>query len=184
MKKIIQTKAVYILGTFISWILWGMFLPDIQEFSCVVENPFVKTSLRIRLCYFYLGVLDKETRRSFLKEAELCKNLLCVNRVMTRYLVQSMIILGDKYLVAEEKVKEIFQVREGVCLDEWGNPLQVAVVGGPVDFQIFPKELRALDVAIWSCGPNGVNEWGHGDDIFLKKPLFWMRNREKSEGYE
>jgi len=179
MKKAIPMKTVSILGTFISWILWGMFLPNIQEFRPLIESPFAKTSLRIQLCYFYLNALDEETRNAFFKEVRSCRNPLCMNRIMKKYLVQAMMALGDNPSIAEEKIKKTFHMREGLCLDEWGHPLRVAVVGGPLDFRVFPKELKDLVIVIWSCGPNGIDEWGHGDDVFVKRPLFGLKNKDK-----
>ncbi len=44
-----------------------------------------------------------------------------------------------------------------VLRDEWGQPLRIQVPG--------PIHKRGWDV--WSCGPNGIDEQGGGDDILV-----------------
>ena len=59
---------------------------------------------------------------------------------------------------------------EGLLLDGWRQPLQMMLRSNLV---LLPEVAPALlakpsDVVIWSSGPNGVNEFGKGDDVFLR----------------
>ncbi len=54
-----------------------------------------------------------------------------------------------------------------VLKDAWGNALNFAWSGSS-DAVKFPVGLRTkkLVVLIWSSGPNGLNEFGSGDDVY------------------
>jgi hypothetical protein len=46
-----------------------------------------------------------------------------------------------------------------VVLDGWGRPIRAAVPG-----------LNGASWTLWSCGPNGVDERGEGDDLVRDGP--------------
>ena len=75
-------------------------------------------------------------------------------------------------LMRSKGVKEGFLRinEEGLLLDGWRQPLQIVLRS---DLGLLPDVSPALlakpnDVVIWSSGPNGVNEFGKGDDVFLR----------------
>jgi len=50
-------------------------------------------------------------------------------------------------------------------VDAWGNPFLVLSHEEGLKSGVSPSLLNDNSLVIWSCGPNGVNEYGHGDDI-------------------
>ena len=55
-------------------------------------------------------------------------------------------------------------------MDPWGHAYHIAMdVGGKGAVNVGHNEIRAK-IAVWSDGPNGVNEFGEGDDIASRKP--------------
>jgi hypothetical protein len=53
-------------------------------------------------------------------------------------------------------------------IDRWGNPFLVCTSNEAVTLRLPKKMLDAKRLVIWSAGPNGKNEFGRGDDIFLQ----------------
>ena len=51
--------------------------------------------------------------------------------------------------------------------DPWGNPYAVEFRGHtfPEDIKAIPTKMGKGTVVVWSFGPNGVNDFGDGDDI-------------------
>jgi hypothetical protein len=57
-------------------------------------------------------------------------------------------------------------VKNGRLVDRWGNLLHVAYdLDGDGQVVLAGRTLGPKAVAIWSDGPNGLNEWGEGDDL-------------------
>lgn len=57
-----------------------------------------------------------------------------------------------------------------VVLDGWGQPLHMMARTNLVKISHASEALllKTNRVVIWSAGPNGINEFGNGDDIFLR----------------
>ena|ERR1700744_1535893 len=56
-----------------------------------------------------------------------------------------------------------------LVLDGWGNPLQIMTKDHLKNIPNVSKTLmgKTNNILVWSSGPNGLNEWGNGDDIFI-----------------
>jgi len=54
-----------------------------------------------------------------------------------------------------------------LVLDAWGHPVNIVARTNLPEGDLLANSLRAKtnSIIIWSSGPNGVNEYGHGDDI-------------------
>jgi len=75
--------------------------------------------------------------------------------------------LVPKYNPAKVKFLQLgaAKIRDGAILDPWNNPYHIALdVEGKQEITIGQKKIPAR-VAIWSNGPNGIDEQGDGDDI-------------------
>lgn len=56
---------------------------------------------------------------------------------------------------------------DGVFRDGWGNPLMFITTNNPACQRLKPDlRSKARPLIIWSAGPNGVDEYGYGDDLF------------------
>jgi len=57
-----------------------------------------------------------------------------------------------------------------IVLDAWSNQLQVITAEHLKRMTgVSPALLgKTNKIIIWSIGPNGSNEWGNGDDVFIK----------------
>jgi len=57
------------------------------------------------------------------------------------------------------------KLRNGASVDPWGNPYHIAlIVAGDKKVRLGGTG-RSSGLAIWSNGPNGIDEQGSGDDI-------------------
>jgi hypothetical protein len=56
-------------------------------------------------------------------------------------------------------------VRNGAFVDPWGNALHIAIDEGGSRKVLVGARFIRQDLVIWSDGPNGINEFGQGDDI-------------------
>ena len=79
---------------------------------------------------------------------------------------------GSKFKIRKVKGAE-------VLIDPWGHPFNVDVVSRfPCeDMREALLESSPNGIAIWSSGPNGVNEYGDGDDILVVTKT-WIRARK------
>jgi hypothetical protein len=71
-------------------------------------------------------------------------------------------------LAAQPGVLEAFPrlVQNGRLVDRWGNLLHIAYdLDGDGQVMLGERKLGTKALAIWSEGPNGVNDWGEGDDV-------------------
>jgi hypothetical protein len=68
------------------------------------------------------------------------------------------------------------QATNGSFMDPWGQAYHIAMdVRAKGTVTVGPNEIRAK-IAVWSDGPNGLNEFGGGDDIASwKSPQFGGR---------
>jgi hypothetical protein len=62
-------------------------------------------------------------------------------------------------------------IRQSLCFDYWGNRFNVELKAN-LGSETISKALSQspFDVAIWSSGANGTNEFGNGDDVVLLLP--------------
>ncbi|MFA7231938.1 MAG: hypothetical protein WC071_11765 [Victivallaceae bacterium] len=68
----------------------------------------------------------------------------------------------------EWRPEKYFASKNNTC-DFFGNPLHIDYTGN------FPQNISAhkfkklkYNLVVWSSGPNGINEWGEGDDVVYK----------------
>jgi hypothetical protein len=83
---------------------------------------------------------------------------LTINRKMAVLLKST----GDKDITAGRLV-----AGDGLFYDGWRRPL-LFMHTNSVSYEQLNSVLRGKSrpIVIWSAGPNGTNEFGHGDDIF------------------
>jgi len=69
-----------------------------------------------------------------------------------------------------------------VLIDPWGSPFNVDKLTRfpSKDIRDALLECSPDGIAIWSSGPNGINEYGDGDDM-LVVPKSWIRTRKRRE---
>ncbi len=76
----------------------------------------------------------------------------------------------------------VFKIRNvdgfELLIDPWGRPYNVDMLSRFTDEEIKKglKDYTTGGVVVWSSGPNGINEYGNGDDI-LERPRSKMRMR-------
>lgn len=74
------------------------------------------------------------------------------------------------------------------CQDEWGRDYMLASLEwAKENGYVFLTARPAGDVVIWSVGPNGVDEFGYGDDItidknYYQRKLFDQQVKENGAG--
>jgi hypothetical protein len=56
--------------------------------------------------------------------------------------------------------------KDGFILDGWGRPLRMALNGTDAYKRLCGQVQGPRFVSCWSCGPNGIDEHGCGDDVF------------------
>lgn len=77
----------------------------------------------------------------------------------------------------------IFKTRNVVgvelLIDPWGRPYNVDMLSRFADDEIKEglKDYTIGGMVVWSSGPNGINEYGDGDDI-LEQPKSKMRRQK------
>lgn len=73
------------------------------------------------------------------------------------------------------KIREVDGVE--VLIDPWGSPFNIDYLtrfpSGAIRDALL--ECSPGGIAMWSSGPNGINEYGEGDDI-LSVPKTWIRS--------
>jgi type II secretory pathway pseudopilin PulG len=57
------------------------------------------------------------------------------------------------------------QFRDGRMVDPWGQPYHISLDLNRDDQVTVGHQMVSLPVAVWSDGPNKINEYGQGDDI-------------------
>lgn len=63
-------------------------------------------------------------------------------------------------------------IREVLCRDAWGNRFNLDFKTNLVASGASAALLNStFDLAVWSSGPNGSNEFGNGDDVVLPSPV-------------
>lgn len=63
-------------------------------------------------------------------------------------------------------------IREVLCRDAWGNRFNLDFKTNLVASGASAALLNStFDLAVWSSGPNGSNEFGNGDDVVLRSPV-------------
>lgn len=64
--------------------------------------------------------------------------------------------------------------------DFFGNPINIEYISNiPTTINSHKFKVLKYNLVIWSSGKNGINEWGQGDDIALKK----LDNIEDNYGF-
>jgi hypothetical protein len=76
--------------------------------------------------------------------------------------------LGKTNLAYFEFSPEILAA--GKLLDPWGHPYHIAFDVTQHGTVTIGQKHLATNIAIWSDGPNGINEYGEGDDLSNWKP--------------
>jgi len=157
----------YILGTFICVVLWWSIVPWVTSPArdwLWREGPGAKTQIMIWYCYVLMHGLTPEERGEMLEKLRLGREPLSMNSLLLQYIRKGITRLEG----SPKRINKVLAIKNGLLVDAWGIPLRVAVKDGPLQFQVLPEALRKADVAVWSCGPNHIDEWGHGDDVFPK----------------
>lgn len=54
---------------------------------------------------------------------------------------------------------------DGAGVDSWGNPFHIVMDTNSDGWVQVGKDKVNKQIAIWSCGENGINEFGQGDDL-------------------
>ena len=157
----------YILGSLVLCILWGLVLPMYKP--RIKVGAVAQTRWRIFKCYMALSALSDQEKKGFLSALRGCKNPLEMNRLLVEYIGRSPFV--EDYSV--RALNRMFGVQRGIIVDAWGQPLRLAVRGGYLSLDVFADEdVCSSELIIWSCGPNGWDEWGHGDDVVVVGPGF------------
>lgn len=152
----------YIIGTFVLFLLWGVLVVPALFTIEPRLGPVPRTLQRIRLCYHALAILGDQERHEFLSALRTCKNPLEMNSLAFEYIARSP--FGEER--SRQELESFFGVEGGLIVDAWGRPLRLAVRGGYLSLDVFGDDTaHNLELIIWSCGPNGWDEWGHGDDV-------------------
>ncbi len=80
-----------------------------------------------------------------------------------------------KQMSAQGMLEFESMMKAGKLVDCWGNPINISwtasLDGGKPDPALLKEGQGCAmpDVAIWSSGPNGANEYGGNDDVFMGK---------------
>jgi hypothetical protein len=67
---------------------------------------------------------------------------------------------GRKFLEVSEA-----SLTNGAMVDPWGRSYHIAFGVGATNHLKIGNEGASATIAIWSDGPNGINEYGKGDDV-------------------
>jgi len=151
---IFYTAGITILSYYVPWCRFGV--QNLGEIRTINNLKCVIVALRM---------LSDYDKGALIKELEKCKNPYEANRKLKEYIEN--LLLNCVYSDAQEKRQWASCIQEGILVDGWGYPLRVAVKGGPLKWEVLPKELQRRQIALWSTGKNHIDEWGHGDDVYI-----------------
>jgi len=83
-------------------------------------------------------------------------------REYPQYVPDEMVIITNTNIPAKVKLS--------VINDAWGRPLNFMWHEDAVKSNVCSELLKKnYPILIWSCGSNGSNEFGKGDDVFVGK---------------
>jgi hypothetical protein len=130
---------------------------DVSTFKRYPASPKTKTRAIINSVRFGIIQVEGRTGRSIEQSVPHTTNL---NESITFLLLRNGLI--DRHLVSSNSL---------ICInDAWGAPLQMIFKSDlnlkTNDFPRFRNNTNP--VFIWSMGPNGINEYGKGDDVVME----------------
>lgn len=108
-------------------------------------------------------VLEESDVHKLVPSIETESDSLVLNRKVAAFLKGT----GDSYVTNSIK----FANHDGLYCDAWGRPLWFASTNSPVYARLNPEMMKGKPTpfVVWSSGPNGTNDFGFIDDLFLHR---------------
>lgn len=144
----LTTCLLCVLAIICLWLTLAVYNPN--------PRPTPVTERILAECWIGMQRLDNDGVNALVRQISNMTNSMDINHLF------AVKLSGDR---STSNSLRFSRTEPLLILDGWGDPLNFAVNSNYSAGRILWLLRKTNSVAIWSSGPNGINDYGAGDDV-------------------